>query len=111
MHPDRYVGRCLGLITNEQLAALKANKDLWRKIRTSPSLPLISIDQAESVTGKRLAVALKKKNGEDVYSDQILVTDELDYVRSIAPEGDNLQIECRGGSVWYSITQVSGGAA
>jgi hypothetical protein len=106
MHPDRFVGRCLGLLSADQLAALKKNKDLWRKIRTGPTLPLSEIAHAD-VEGKRLAVALKKRGDKDVYSDEVLVTDELDYVRVVDRDCGRISAECLNSSVWFTVSETT----
>jgi len=60
-----YEGRLLGLIDNKQFSSLLKHKDLQSKFLTTETMKLGEItEHYKEMRGLRLAVAVKKRNGE-----------------------------------------------
>ncbi len=83
-----YYGRLLGLIDDQEFAAMIGDSKLQKKCITKETKPLSDIaDNWSDLTGYRLVIALKKVNGIDVCK-KLLITDRLGLV-SFVRQGES----------------------
>ena len=78
-----YEGRLLGVMTVETFGAIIHNNENARKIFTKETTLLDSIDKKEVISGNRVAVALKKRNGKPTVSNTLFITERIKNISSI----------------------------
>jgi len=76
----KYGGRFLGLITNEEFNALFKDKTIQNKAYTKESLPLADIMGLGDIENLRLVMTVKSRDGEDVPSKTLFVSDRLSMI-------------------------------
>lgn len=90
-----YVGRCLGLLTQEQFNAVIQREEVFRKLYTVPTKKLREIGKRDIVENFRLAFALKKKGGEEIHRKKILFTGPLEFISEVKSNGDSIFINSK----------------
>lgn len=84
-----YYGRLLGLIDDQEFAAMLSDPKLQSRCMTKATKSLSDItDTWYDLTGYRLVMALRKINGKEVFK-RLLVTDKLGLVSFIRAAGEN----------------------
>lgn len=76
-----YSGRLIGLITDEEFAALIKSKDIQKKCFTSATIPLSEIvSYHEELEGFRLVLAVKEIDKEPVVTQTLFITERLSLI-------------------------------
>jgi len=85
-----YYGRLLGIIDDQEFAAMVNDSTLQKRCITKSTKSLLSItDSWYDLTGHRMVLALKKVDGVEVHK-RLLITDKLglvSFVREVSSEG------------------------
>lgn len=82
-HMLEAVGRCLGLINDEECATLLKREGEPKKLFTSRTVmleELSKVDTPAEIKGKRLVFAVDKINDKAVVGRKLLITERLDFI-------------------------------
>lgn len=76
-----YKLRIIGLINDEQLAKIKKDKSLVKKLITSPSISLDTISTNRSLDNHRIVGVIHEKNGKpEIALDKLFVTEKIEDI-------------------------------
>lgn len=75
----KYEGRCLGLLTSEEYAAVFKDFSLRNKLLTVPTTSISEIKSLHSISGLRLAIAVRKRKSIEVQK-TLVITEPLTEV-------------------------------
>jgi hypothetical protein len=84
----KYLGRLLGLVTEEEYAGLVKNPELRTKLFTVETKSIKDVSTVENVENMRLAIALKKRNNEQVTRRTLFLTEQLDMLNNVVGDDD-----------------------
>ncbi len=85
-----YTGRLLGLLSDKEYAAIIDTASLRKKLLTVPTTPLSEIASIpeKEIPGFRIAIAVKKREEDDVMKKVLFITEPIDFVSGVNSEKD-----------------------
>lgn len=100
-----FEGRCLGLISPDEFAALTTDTDLRRKLLTVATTDLADIAAVDNVDGLRLAVAVTKRDGKTIIGKKLLLTDAFEYISNFRNTETFFSVNCKNEYMLVSLAE------
>ena len=98
-----YEGRCLGLMTPAEYAALIEQPKLRSKLWTGETVPIGAISEINDVSDLRLVMTLKKRGSVEVFKKVLFISEPLDIVCHVAKDKTDISFNTK--SFYGTLTE------
>lgn len=104
--PLTYKGRLLGLLSQGEFNKVLKDETVRSKLWTVETVPLEAIAERLEVENMRIALAIKKKDGKEVWQKRLFISEELDMLSIVTSPTDVTAVGKKGSYILLNEEEV-----